>query len=347
MRNESLDGLRGIAVLLVLLHHHSFLNAGWVGVDLFFALSGYLITTIIRRTRRDRFFWREFWIKRATRILPPFLILLFATALLGFGSSAGQTLAYLFSLGDVLAYTRPNFEPLRSLWSLAAEEHFYFVWPFAVRLLPRRTLIFLLCALLVVEPVARGIGIFATRDWQFVYFLSPFRLDGLGLGCLLALAFESPRLRSLLLRWSSSAALLTLGFWVLLRIIFRQDFTRDHPTVLYSSMCYSLIAFIAFCLVAYLLTHPTSTVTALLSLKPLTFTGRISYGLYLYQVIIREVMVARFHLSIRHAFWVDLPLTFVLAWISYVLMEAPLIAWGRRVTERLRVEAYAYSASTS
>jgi peptidoglycan/LPS O-acetylase OafA/YrhL len=162
-----LDGLRGIAVLLVLLHHHSFLNAGWVGVDLFFVLSGYLITTVLRRTHRDRFFWREFWIRRATRILPPFLILLFASALLGFSSSARQILAYLFSLGDVMAYTRPNFEPLQLLWSLATEEHFYFIWPFAVRFLPRRTLIFLLCALLIVEPVARGIGIFATRDWQF------------------------------------------------------------------------------------------------------------------------------------------------------------------------------------
>jgi peptidoglycan/LPS O-acetylase OafA/YrhL len=252
MRNEYLDGLRGIAVLLVLLYHHSLLNAGWVGVDLFFVLSGYLITTIIRRTRRNHFFWQEFWIKRATRILPPFLILLLASVLLGFSSSARQILAYLFSLGDVLAYMRPNFESLRLLWSLATEEHFYLVWPFAVRFLSRRILIFLLCGLLVVAPVARGIGIFVTRDWQFVYFLSPFRLDGLGLGCLLALAFESARWRGLLLRWSSSAVVLALGFWVLLRIVFRHDFTRDHPTVLYSSMCYSLIAFIAFGLVAYL-----------------------------------------------------------------------------------------------
>ncbi len=142
----SLDGLRGLAVLLVLAYHHALLNSGWLGVDLFFALSGYLITTILRSARHDEEYWKPFWIKRATRILPPFLLVLVLTPLLGFIVTIRQFAGYLFSLGDVMAYVHSQFEPLRPLWSLAVEEHFYLAWPFAVRYLRRRNLVIILTA---------------------------------------------------------------------------------------------------------------------------------------------------------------------------------------------------------
>jgi peptidoglycan/LPS O-acetylase OafA/YrhL len=345
MRNASLDGLRGIAVILVLLFHHNYLNVGWMGVDLFFILSGYLITTILRRTRQDQFFWREFWIKRMTRILPPFLLLLAATALLSFPLSPLQTLAYLLSFGDVLAYLRPTFEPLRPLWSLAVEEHFYILWPFAVRLLPRRHLLYILCTLVVFEPVARAVASLFTHDWQFVYFLTPFRLDGLGYGCLLALAFESPRLSDLISEWCGWATISSIGLLTAFRIAFGHRFTRDDPTAIYNGVCYSLVALISVCLIAHLISHPKTFAARALSLRALVFTGTISYGLYLYQVIIRETLTRAYGFSVHTAFWIDTPIIFAISWLSFHFYEQPLIAWGKRYAKALYLEDKAGQSS--
>ena len=113
-RNLPLDGLRGVAVLMVFLLHHNYLNMGWMGVDVFFALSGFLITSILRRTREDERYWGEFWIKRVTRILPPLLLTIALVPIFGLHSNAGQLAAYVFSLGDYMAYSRPHYETLRS-----------------------------------------------------------------------------------------------------------------------------------------------------------------------------------------------------------------------------------------
>jgi peptidoglycan/LPS O-acetylase OafA/YrhL len=71
---DSFDGIRGVAILLVLIMHAGWFDTGWVGADLFFVLSGFLITRILRKSRSEPFYWRRFYIKRATRILPPLLL---------------------------------------------------------------------------------------------------------------------------------------------------------------------------------------------------------------------------------------------------------------------------------
>jgi peptidoglycan/LPS O-acetylase OafA/YrhL len=328
-RNLSLDGVRGVAVLFVLLYHHRYLNSGWIGVDLFFVLSGYLITSILRRTRTDKFYWRGFWVKRFTRILPPFLLLLLATALLRFSLSWLQALAYFLSFGDVLAYTRPHFEPLRPLWSLAIEEHFYMLWPFAVRLLSRRSLLFILLSLVALEPLVRAIASFFILDWQFVYFLTPFRLDGLALGSMLALLLESSSGENALRKWSSWATLLFSALWFCFRIALGDGFTRDNPTIIYNSVCYSLVSMAAFSFIAYLLTHPRSMTARILTWKPLVFTGVISYGLYLYQVLLRETLTRTWQISDQKAFFIDTPVLFLFAWASFSFYERPFIRWGK------------------
>lgn len=329
-RNRSLDGLRGVAVLLVLFYHHHYLNSGWMGVDLFFVLSGYLITSILRRTRTDKSFWRGFWVKRFTRILPPFILLLLLTALLRFTLSWWQALAYLLSFGDVLAYTRPTFEPLRPLWSLAIEEHFYMVWPIAVRFLPRRTLIYILLSLVAFEPISRAVASLFTHDWQFVYFLTPFRLDGLALGSLLALGLESTSDANMIEKWSGLSTALFVAIWFSLRAVFGHDFTRDHPTAIYNSACYSLVSLVAFSLIAYLVSHPGSLLSRALTWRPLVFTGAISYGLYLYQVVIRETLTRTWRITDRQAFLIDTPIIFLMAWLSFHFYEKPIIVWGKK-----------------
>jgi peptidoglycan/LPS O-acetylase OafA/YrhL len=336
-RNLSLDGLRGVAVLLVLLHHHHYLNAGWMGVDLFFVLSGYLITSILRSTRTDKYFWSTFWIKRFARILPPLVLLLLATRLLRFSLTWPQALAYFFSFGDVLAHMPTTLEPLRSLWSLAVEEHFYMFWPFAVRLLPRRQLIFILLSVIISQPIIRSIATVFHHDWQLVYYLTPFRLDGLALGSLLSLGLESPIDTQLLKRWSGAATALFIAVWMGLRIFVGLGFTRDNPTVIYNGACYSLVSLAAFSFIAYLLLHQKSIAARALTWKPLVFTGTISYGLYLYQALIREAVTRTWHISDRSAFWIDTPVIFVVAWLSFYLYEKPIMRWGRSVLQtRLR-----------
>jgi peptidoglycan/LPS O-acetylase OafA/YrhL len=329
-RNESLDGLRGVAVLLVLLYHHHYLNAGWMGVDLFFVLSGYLITAILRRTRSDQFFWRGFWVKRVTRILPPFLLLLLATSALRFSLTWLQTLAYLLSFGDVLAYVRPTFEPLRPLWSLAIEEHFYIFWPIAVRFLPRRSLVFILLSLVAVEPIIRAITSMFTQDWQLIYFLTPFRLDGLALGSLLALGLESSSDAHLIRKWSGWSTALFISIWLSLRIGLGHAFTRDDPSPAYNGACYSLVSLAACSLIAFVVSHPRSLCSRALQWKPLVFTGTISYGLYLYQVLIRETLMRTWTLSGRTALFIDTPIIFLLAWLSFRFYEKPIIHWGKK-----------------
>ncbi len=336
MRNASLDGVRGFAVLMVLLCHHNLLKSGWMGVDIFFVLSGYLITNILRRTSSDLYFWREYWIKRATRILPPFLLLLLITPLLGFSVSLRQAVVYLLSGGDVLAYLRPDFEALRALWSLAVEEHFYFLWPFAVRYLSWRSLLAINCLLILFELLLRAAASSFTHDWQVVYFLTPFRLDGLAFGCLLALLMESQQGKQRLERWSSISFFASCALMGGLRLGFGHKFTRAQPTAAYNALIYFVVPLIAVSAIAYLITHRNSLAARLLSWKPLVFTGAISYGLYLYQVLIREVLTRRTGLNVHQVFPLDTPIIFLVAWLSYQFYERPIVAWGRRTAERYR-----------
>src|ERR1700722_9949060 len=110
---DSLDGIRGIAVLMVLGMHAACFANGWAGVDLFFVLSGFLITGILRKTRSEPFYWRRFYIKRATRILPPVLLAVIATVVLWPDSSPIAIGGYLLSLGDVFNLTRFDVPALR------------------------------------------------------------------------------------------------------------------------------------------------------------------------------------------------------------------------------------------
>ena len=327
-RNASLDGLRAVAVLLVLLYHHGMLNSGWLGVDLFFCLSGFLITTILRRERHSNSYWRSFWTKRVLRIVPPLLLVMLLTGLLGFPLSPLHALAYLLSLGDVLAYLRPHFEALRALWSLAVEEHFYLLWPFAIRRLQRGTLLVLLIGLVAVEPLLRGIISLHNHQWELTYFLTPFRLDGLALGALMSVVLEEATANALIRRWCLPAGAAFVAVWIALRFALGDAFTRDNPTVTYNALCYSLVAGASVCSVAYLITSPTTLTTRILSIRPLAFIGTLSYGIYLYSVPIHEAMMRSWPALGRASVLLDLPLTLCLATVSYYGIERPLMRLG-------------------
>ena len=329
-RNLSLDGLRGLAVLLVLLYHHALLKLGWLGVDLFFVLSGFLITGVLRRSRNDKSYWAGFWIKRVTRILPPFLVVLCAATALGY-APAKLFFLYLATLGDVVAVLHPSVLTVRPLWSLAIEEHFYFLWPFAVRYLARRSLIRTLSVLLVLEPALRfATSYFGHVGRDVIYFLTPFRLDGLVLGSLLALLLESQQAKQKLQQVSpvlcAATALLYVAFCAVLRI----SFTPGGTSPSYNALSYLLVALTVFWLISSLLLHPEGVGTRIFAWRPLAWVGRISYGVYLYQVFILYFVTSFTHARMKRAIVVTGPLTLLVAWISFRYMEEPLILWGKR-----------------
>ncbi len=349
MRILQLDGLRAIAVFLVLLIHNGLFGYGWIGVDLFFVLSGFLITGILRRTKSDPFYWRSFYIKRVTRILPPMLLFLVLGAVVLHRVSWTFAL-YVFFLGNV-AVCLPEALPIFGvLWSLAVEEHFYIFWPWVVKRFSTRSLLSVCFFILVGSPILRLLATICfhfffgvhSRPIPLVFYLTPFRLDGLAAGALLAVLCEapSPGLR-LLSRWSFPVFLFsTAGFFVLHAAV--PMFDRDFDGLLFNSIGYSSVVLIGFTLIAHLVLQPDSWLSRVLRLAPLVFIGQISYGIYLYHVVARAGvlhMIKILHMlpSLTAVFWLDLVISISFATLSFYFFEKPIIAWGHRQARAMRL----------
>ena len=227
---RALDGLRGIAVLLVIMFHVNVLfggdfgtatsrvvplifGAGWTGVDLFFVLSGYLITSLLLRSKTELEFDRymiTFYARRALRILPlyygflTFYLLLPKTWVIGneYHVSAMDAASFYLCFYNVyVAFWHTGIPVLHQFWSLVIEEQFYLVWPFIVWFLPVRHLRSL-CIVLTIGPlVLRTLVILFASNYGIAYLFTPCRVDGLALGSLLAVCSLRPEVMLKLRRW--------------------------------------------------------------------------------------------------------------------------------------------------
>jgi len=283
-RIARLDGVRALAVVLVFLIHDDIGRFGWMGVPLFFVLSGFLITGILRRSQADQHFWAPFYLKRATRILPPLVIAFLAAALfskVAWGQVGLYELFFSANVAEVLQRNRTG--TLSVLWSLAVEEQFYLFWPFAIRFLERKRLIQILVGVLVAEPILRAAfsPMFATI-WP-IFFLTPFQLDGLALGSLLALLVEDKAATERVTHWSGWAFGSVGVAFALMSTM--SVFHRDSNSTLFNSVGYTMVYLLGGCLVAYLLLHPGSLASRLFGSRSLVFLGSISYGFYLFHLV--------------------------------------------------------------
>lgn len=160
---------------------------GWLGVELFFILSGYLITSILIKTRDANSYFFSFYMRRVLRILPVFWLTLLALAFIFPHAHSFFLVAVLF-LANVSGWfgVAGLYYPL---WSLCVEEHFYLVWPFVVRTFRRRTLLAICAAICLAEPVLRGFFAWKMGPPFFdkVWYFSGFRFEGLAYGAILAL----------------------------------------------------------------------------------------------------------------------------------------------------------------
>ena len=337
-RLERLDGIRAVAVLLVFGTHTIIPWHGWEGVHLFFVLSGFLITGILRRARHDHFFWRPFYIKRATRILPPLILCLIIGYVLYSPPLQILSLYALFA-ANIVELTRYHITGgLTVLWSLSVEEHFYLLWPFAIRFLRRRQLLILCAVVLVCEPIIRLLVARRFHGQNVIYMLTPFQLDGLVAGSMLALLSENASTRATLARLSRPAAALLLASYLALTI-FWKPFSLESNSLIFKSLGYSLIALTAAAIIASVYLHPHSVASRLLASWPMVFLGIISYGFYLFHPLLIDLSKRVLQLIYGYprgqvAMAIGLPLSIALSWLSFHLYERPLILWGRRQAER-------------
>jgi len=294
VRIPALDGLRGCAILLVIVWHY-FNTAwfpGWAGVDLFFVLSGYLITGRLMRTIDDPHYFSRFYRNRILRIFPlyyglviPFLLAIFFLVKpehLHFYREHPVSLLIFTTNWTFVCFGLPHDYSLVPLWSIAVEEQFYLLWPFvilATRTRPKTRIGLLLTvsALILLTRTAIWIGFPTLRDT--CYYNTFFRLDSLFAGCLLyQLDASAVRLPSGLIRKIALILLATL----LTGIGIMHDGQPQNG--FFSTVGYTLNALFFACLL-HLALHPGSgRLPRFLSLPPLRYMGKISYCLYLIHV---------------------------------------------------------------
>jgi peptidoglycan/LPS O-acetylase OafA/YrhL len=303
---SSLDGVRGVAILMVFCHHLCPFPANnpvgmlcstlWLGVDLFFVLSGFLITGVLYDTLEQPGFFRNFYARRALRLLPVYLAVVFGViainAVIG-GHLTIWALPYFVYASNVvrdagLPIGVVQHLDVSHLWSLAVEEQFYLLWPLAVYLARTRRRILWVCAVGTVLSV--GLRFASTTAHGSIvpgtpYFELPMRLDSLLLGCGLALLFRNSKgvaiLRPLRLYVVLTLSMLALGASFAAS---RHGSMFVAPTVRFGY----LAAAVFFAAWIGLAVHGGSWMERMMSGRLLRAFGRCSYGLYLIHLVPRH-----------------------------------------------------------
>jgi peptidoglycan/LPS O-acetylase OafA/YrhL len=273
---------------------------GWAGVDLFFVLSGFLITRILFDAREAASYYRPFYARRVLRIMPLYygsLIVLFIVAPLVAGGpdASWRELAWYWAyLGNFKFDPTPTREWVGHFWSLAIEEQFYLAWPLVIRLCSRRAALGV-CALAIIGSLAYRVAALHFNILSGnVYHVTPARLDGLAVGAAIALLWRDPTGRTLLRRWSPAIGAAAAA--VLAIIVVRRGWPiplgYETVTVGYSA---TVLLFGAV-LVSVALAHPASRLARVLERPQLMFWGRYSYALYVVHVpLIAAMKRAGFH----------------------------------------------------
>lgn len=331
MRIGQLDGIRAIAILMVIAEHGFSMKMGWAGVDLFFVLSGLLITRILRSGRHEEGYWVSFYVKRATRLLPA-LVLFWGLSAAIYRLTLREMWPYIFfGANFATAFNGHAVGPLGPLWSLSVEEHFYLVWPLLVFFVGRKGLMRVLVIALMVEPVARGIATLYVHSCWTVYYLTPFRLDGLAAGSLLALLLENDKARAKVASLAGPALCISSASLIAGMALFH-SFTRPANSVSFNSIGYSLVTLVAASFVSYVLLHGSVPITRLLSWRPLTGIGVISYGVYLYHLVVLSLVqrIPMFKGNYNTAVVAAFAILLIYCWASFRYFESPWIRIGRK-----------------
>jgi peptidoglycan/LPS O-acetylase OafA/YrhL len=356
-----LDGIRGIAILLVLVSHFGkpacppgvlsdVLDFGWVGVDLFFVLSGFLITGILLDSKGQPNYFRRFYLRRVFRILPIYYayLIVFFHVVPVIAHATGRLDTFAYGRGDEAWYWiyLSNWRDavyqnahLRHFWSLSIEEQFYIVWPLIVYVVSPRMLKYVCIVLAISSTVLRFVAAHEGVSKYFLYGATPFRLEGLALGALLALAARDAILRKRVARvipwaWPAAAA-------ILVGVVVRSG--SDHLSMSMGTYGYASVALLCWALVFWgTLQAGTKRVFAkFLRTSWLVQFGKYSYGLYVWHVLFGGFVHTGVEAARRQwgLAWSLLPMALVVgigvsygvALLSWKLIEEPCARLKERV----------------
>jgi peptidoglycan/LPS O-acetylase OafA/YrhL len=363
----ALDGVRALAFLMVFGQHYLRLSWGWTGVDIFFVLSGFLITGILFDTKdRQHRVW-NFYIRRTLRIFPlyyaAFFLVLFTwpwfrwqidwtwliwPAYLGNfarfvhpyeADSALQLLADAQPLSHVLGGLRLY---LGHFWSLCVEEQFYLVWPWIVFLVKdRRRLLWLCVACVVMTPLLRLVGGRLLPefmlDGEVLYRVTFFRADALLLGGMIALILRGGHgeMLSKIGRVVFAVCCVTAIAWFVLHPDARTLQYDDYPEWKFTWGLSFIDIFAASLIVLAL--NPASWTGRIFSFAPLRWMGRISYGAYVFHDILRNLWQRLLDrpqdTPQASVVMLGLASTLPLAWLSFRFFESPFIRLKERWTK--------------
>jgi peptidoglycan/LPS O-acetylase OafA/YrhL len=364
--SPALDGVRGIAILLVLAHHLTVvrpatpfdevtlavLHKGWAGVDVFLVLSGFLITGILIDSRDSPRYFKSFYVRRTLRIFPLFYLVIFLSyyvlplfptwyqRLVGAGGAPPQWQYWLFVSNFAIA-ERNQFQHgiLDISWSLAIEEQFYLVWPVVVWLCPPAWLGTLCGVIITSVPLLRAFAIASGAPELEVYVSTPYRADALAAGG--GLAWVSRRPLGASIRplgpwafWAGVGGVGGLVWW---------DGHTSWDGGLKQFVGYSFLALAASGLVLCAMREPgRSRWPRALAAGWLRTFGRYSYCLYLIHLPVMWIMryavfdpsrgplVVGSALPAQVGFWaLTVPVALGLAWLSWRCFEQPVLRLKR------------------
>lgn len=360
-----LDGLRAIAVIAVIIYHLNpqVLSGGFLGVDTFFVISGFLITSLLIHEYNEtgRIDLKNFWIRRFKRLIPAVVFLLMVLVsymsvfhlerLMAIKSDVIAALVYMsnwwFIIEDVSYFEALEAHPLKHLWSLAIEEQFYIIWPLVLLLMlvlvKRMGRIWLITFILsVVSLIAMVVISEPLGDNSRVYFGTDTRAHSLLIGVMLAYIFPPFRLKTQIDR-TSSAVLNSIGVISLGVLIYMFTFVSASHYWIYAGGLY-LIAAITTLLIAASV-HPTTFFATKFLGNPLfVWIGKRSYSLYLWHypiIVLSNTYFIQGQVPIYMVI-IQIILTLVMAEISYRFIEQPFRREGfkalgfRSVVKRVR-----------
>jgi peptidoglycan/LPS O-acetylase OafA/YrhL len=340
----SLDGMRAISILLVIVAHTSQNFSRWIpiplssyllfahtGVSVFFVISGFLITSLLLKEfhATGTIALKRFYLRRAFRIFPPFYLYLgiifvlvlvgvFHTPLRAFFFAATYTSNYYLGPGS-------GFKGLQHLWSLSVEEQFYLLWPAALLLLGKRRAVYLAWFLVLVSPLSRAITyvLLAPPHRAMVDRMFHSSIDTIMFGCLLALLWQNDRFTRLQRTWVRG--------WVVTGAVFFL-FVLDPLLQLHFAGGYDLLVGmtlegVSICLITlYVVKRPETFPGRILNTTVLRHIGVISYSLYLWQSI--------FTVEAGQFFPLDLVAILACAELSYWAVERPSLRLRERLGQR-------------
>lgn len=344
----SLDGIRAVAVLVVLFYHsilvfphfRTYFKGGFLGVDIFFVLSGFLITSILLKefSHTETLSLKKFYVRRFLRLTPAYwfhLLFMFLSVYHFFPIKDANKLfennTFWYALGYLTNWQSTLGDPdgaglLSHTWSLAVEEQFYLFWALVLYLMlnrmKRKTIVYTTLALIIGTMFFRAWRVTDTASLNYLYSSFDSRIDALLVGCFFSQIISWKFLSK---EFLSSSLFNNVGFagCSVAVLIFFSVYDSYNTRFLYNGG-FTVFAFAVGIVILWIATHKSSKVNYLLQIKPLVWIGKTSYGIYLWHAAAIS-FTAQFSWFPATKLLVALILTFAATAISYYVIELPFL----------------------